>query len=165
MSPALSRKTLRELRRYVAESRGDALTLLAALDAALRSSKASRFRTTRRKAVKAEKKTKALETSEIRRAVFLRADGRCEICLASRPAELHHAFGRIRVRQSISNCLAVCNWCHRAVTENDPSAAECWGWIAAAFGRLGLAAEAELATSRLAFVSQRSAFTDAARRT
>jgi hypothetical protein len=62
------------------------------------------------------------ETAAIRKAVFERAEGKCEgVFLQARcfrPAtELHHlegGVGRRRQKQTVENCRAYCFECHRA---------------------------------------------------
>ncbi len=68
-------------------------------------------------------RTKAQETAVIRALVFERAEGICELCETAGADELHHAFGRVRARQSHRNCIASCRDCHRHLTRNHPSAA------------------------------------------
>jgi hypothetical protein len=70
------------------------------------------------------------ETARIRKAVFDRADGRCEGIVSitdakdswvqqcpNAPTELHHlrgGSGRRRQKQTVENCRAYCFECHRA---------------------------------------------------
>lgn len=107
-----------------------------------------------RRAVKAAKQskreTKNAETAAIRRAVFARAEGRCELCRINLPSEMHHAFGRVRVAQSERNCLALCRSCHHDLTENDPSAFYWWSKVRTHFRFHGLDAEAAEAEREIA---------------
>lgn len=68
----------------------------------------------------AKKTTKSMETKLIRGAVMARAGGLCEVC-GSVGSELHHALGRVRVKQAASNCLCLCESCHREITRSGPS--------------------------------------------
>lgn len=110
---------------------------------------------------KAEKKAaKRDETSAIREAVFARATtfaghARCEFCDMNHATDLHHVFGRIRVRQSVENTMAVCRWCHRRVTDNQPSAAHWLERTIRHLERYGYVAEVAKASARLAFVEAR----------
>lgn len=90
------------------------------------------------------------ETASIRQTVFLRADGRCEICKTRAPAELHHAFGRVQVQQAVSNTLALCRACHRLLTVATPSASYWWLLQAEHFERHVYSVEAEMARARAA---------------
>jgi hypothetical protein len=96
-----------------------------------------------------KKRTRKEETARIREAVFARSLGLCEFHCGREPTDLHHAFGRVRVRQSERNCLAVCRECHRALTDNKPTAAHWWAYVAFAFRRLGFNAEEAKARARL----------------
>lgn len=104
-------------------------------------------------------KTKRDQTAEVRAAVMARACNQCEVCSwvpRSLELELHHAFGRVRVKQAPENCLALCRECHARLTRNEPSAAHWWLKVATAFERLGFAVSAARARDRLAFVSART---------
>jgi 5-methylcytosine-specific restriction endonuclease McrA len=119
-----------------------------AIDAALKPKRALRPARARRVL---KKKTKKEQTSEIRAEVFARAFGACEMCGA--PAtELEHAFGRVRVPQAVSNCLALCRGCHVARTNSRPSALYWWTKYAAHFASHRYDAEESRA---LAMVSKR----------
>lgn len=88
----------------------------------------------RAKARRAKKETRKEETARIRAEVFARAEGICELCEAAGADDLHHVFGRVRVRQSVRNTLAICRGCHRALTANRPSAAH---WLEKQIAHLG----------------------------
>ncbi len=81
------------------------------------------------KKVRAKKiRAKRKDTRSIRALVMERADGVCEcgcrtVFSALAPAELDHAFGRVMVKQSVSNTWALRRDCHAARTRNSPSAA------------------------------------------
>jgi 5-methylcytosine-specific restriction endonuclease McrA len=89
------------------------------------------------------KAEKNAETARIREAVWRRADGNCEGWVIARTSfpvrcpsvatEMHHIFGRIRVKQSEDNCAALCRACHRACGGNKPSARAWWEWWSAWF--------------------------------
>lgn len=68
---------------------------------------------------------KRAETQSIRAAVMARAGAKCELCRATPhdPLEMHHAFGRVKVKQSERNTMILCRGCHRHLTLNHPSAA------------------------------------------
>lgn len=114
-----------------------------------------------RKAAKRE--TKREETARIRREVEARADGRCEICAAGNPTDLHHSFGRVRVRQTASSCLFLCRRCHADLTENRPSAAHWWGLQALVFARLGLTESFARAKRMAAYAEDKAEISGASR--
>lgn len=128
MSPVLSKKTLVELRSLVLGYPTVRLSdnwrsgLIASIDSALRP---KRSVAPARKRRVAKKKTRKEETALLRAAVFARADNKCEVCGAE-ATDLEHAFGRVRAKQSTSNCLALCRPCHVARTNSRPSAAFWW---------------------------------------
>lgn len=105
----------------------------------------------------AKRKTRREETAEIRAAVMERADGYCEACPMRDllPLELDHAFGR-RGEQSHRTCWALCRWCHKSKTLNQPSAAEWLGRFISHCHRHGYDAEAKRARARLHFVEARA---------
>lgn len=98
-----------------------------------------------RKAKAVKKAVKRDKTAEIRAAVFARANGACEFWCGRSPSDLHHAFGRVRVRQSARNCLALCSECHRALTLNHGGSTYWWSKVALAFARLGFNESHEMA--------------------
>lgn len=116
-----------------------------------------------RKANKAARETKTKskrdETAQIRGVVFKRAEAcsppwamgpACEVCRARLASEMHHAMGRVWVKQSERNCLAVCGRCHKRITDNRRGngrhdAAACWAEVAVALQRLGFDIEAAAA--------------------
>lgn len=121
-------------------------TLIAAIDEAMRPRRGAAPAKARR-----EKKrlTKNEETTVIRAQVFARAEGMCEMGCGSQAMELDHAFGRIRVPQAASNCLALCHICHRQKTNNAPSATywlECYFYH---FEKHGYMREAGAVAARL----------------
>jgi hypothetical protein len=139
MSPVLSKRILMEMREHFSgnarwvECPPGERRWLEAIDLALkprRSLKPARQRRAEKK------KTKKEETAEIRAAVFERAKGLCEMC-GTFATDLEHAFGRVRVPQKVSNCLAICRPCHRARTNNQPSAEHWWKRYAAHFWKYG----------------------------
>jgi len=77
-----------------------------------------------------KRRSKSAELKVIRVEVEKRAGGKCENCGArfspASPAELDHQFGRVRAKQSVRNCWMLCRPCHRARTNNSPSAT--WWW-------------------------------------
>lgn len=81
-----------------------------------------------RKTKKARRESRRDETARIRAEVFKRADGRCELLCGRLATDLHHVLGRVRVEQHMCNTLAACRECHRAITDNKPSAEY---WLAA----------------------------------
>ncbi len=95
----------------------------------------------------------------LRGAVFVRANSHCEGCgrwiNPHESAHLDHFFGRSKVPEAPSNCWGLCIACDDAKTNNRPSAAfwlkrfinHCW--------RHGLAAEKELAATKLAVLIQK----------
>jgi hypothetical protein len=88
-----------------------------------------------------KKRSKAAELRDIKAAIFARSKGLCEFLCGRAAVDPHHAFGRVRVKQSERNCLAACRTCHRALTDNNPSAAFWWQRVAFAFSRLGFVPE------------------------
>lgn len=88
------------------------------------------------------RRTKGAETKEIRAWVMARAGGRCEMCRTRTPTDMHHAFGRVRVRQATNNCLALCRDCHHQLTKNLPDAESAWLTVGDIFDRLDLFVEA-----------------------
>ena len=125
-SVRISRKAARAL---LAEMTGSQLLSRAAqeLEAALKPKRAVGLRRQRKKTKRA---TKREETAAIRDAAIKRGEWCCEACgnmfgVNLRPAQLDHFFGRGKAAQSIQNCWALCPNCHRAKTDNKPSA-EFW---------------------------------------
>ena len=112
--------TLSELRRRERELARD-------IGAVRKKIKAARPKTPRPKApgaTKAERRKEYRErTAFIREAVFARSGGKCELCGTELGAawDMHHTLGGglRRVRQAISNCVATCFDCHRAIHRND----------------------------------------------
>lgn len=136
---------------YVADGAGVVASQRAAIEALRAALKPRPVSSARRKTQK-RRETRKEETARIREAVFARAGGFCEFNCRQGPTgpqhlatDLHHAFGRIRVRQSERNCLALCRTCHRMLTNNEPNAAFWWKWVEHTFRRLGFQAEAEMA--------------------
>jgi hypothetical protein len=123
----------------------ESFRLIDRIRAALKPRRSVRLARKRKRAAKADKNA---ETASIRGAVFKRAEGRCELHIPKygrcpQPAsEMHHCFGRVRVRQSERNCLALCYLCHRDWTRNVPSAGDCWWQVATALDGLGFREEA-----------------------
>lgn len=112
---------------------------------------------TRRQARETKRLTKKEETAAIRAEVLRRAEGICELCESAGADDLHHAFGRVRQRQSVSNTLAVCRPCHRALTNNVGGAAHWLDLQAMRFRNLGYAETARLLDARCQFVLSRGA--------
>lgn len=71
----------------------------------------------------AKRKTKRELFDAIKRQVFARSGGKCELCGVRVASDPHHVFGRVRVPESVSNVIAVCRRCHDAITQSKPSAA------------------------------------------
>lgn len=158
MSPVISKRAAKALLDAVVKKIGthDYSIRQAAeeLERALkpkRSVKASRVRRETKRLTKKE------ETASIREAVFARAEGICELCECAGADDLHHAFGRVRQRQSVANTLAACRGCHRALTNNVGGAAHWLDLQARRFRNLGYAETARLLEARLAFVLARGA--------
>ena len=59
--------------------------------------------------------------ADIREAVFVRADGKCEFCETYEPTEWHHLLGAglRRSREAVETSAAVCFGCHRDYHRND----------------------------------------------
>lgn len=144
MSPVMSKRDLKELRDFVdgVERKNHAL-LVAKIDAALKPKKFVRLAKAR---VKVKRLTKKDHTEYIREGVFARAQNLCEMC-GAHATDLEHAFGRGRVQQSISNCLALCRNCHLARTNNRPSSSHWWGRYALHFERHGCVQEQRMAAN------------------
>lgn len=105
--------------------------------------------------------------TSVRRAVFARAEDRCEAIGTSqrcpqRAEELDHFFSRAKAEETAATCWALCRTCHHEKTNNRPSASFWLGSFIKHAERHGYTAEAERAANRLAFVEQRSAFGGAA---
>jgi len=116
--------------------------------------RAAKTRTALRKPKESKRKAKQTETSSIRAAVMTRAGGRCESCQAfsQQPLQLDHFFGRAKVPQAVSNCWALCWYCHRAKTDNHLGAPR---WLESFAGhcvRNGFKAELDRAEARMAVV-------------
>lgn len=123
---SLSRRCAESLLEYV---EGDGRIVISRAAEELRRALNSGFKSGKKAAEtkrKLKRETKRDETARIRAAVFARVDGRCDICGANEPTDLHHVFGRVRVRQSERNCLALCRVCHHEVTVNRGGAAHWW---------------------------------------
>jgi hypothetical protein len=110
---------------------------------------APRPKSSARKKADAKRRSKAQEAREIRAKVFARAGGACEFGCGAGATDLHHAFGRVRVKQSVETCLAVCRHCHWKLTENIPSAAAWWGRVVGVLAALGYTESANRAQARL----------------
>lgn len=101
----------------------------------------------------AKRKTKKQETAEIREAVFVRAEGRCE-CRCGRvfgldPGEMDHFFPKGRTPQTVRTCWALASSCHRAKTKNFPDAGTWLRLFSAHCASHGYAAEMLKAQNRL----------------
>jgi 5-methylcytosine-specific restriction endonuclease McrA len=134
------------------------------LKAALAPKKAKPWATAK-KLKAAKHKAKRDETAEIRAAVMKRAElgtasnisgPLCEVCRVWRASDMHHAFGRVRVRQSVTNCVAVCRRCHDRIGRNEPNAFECWRELFHHFRRNGYGAEAAQAEKNAAKAAYRA---------
>lgn len=77
-----------------------------------------------RKAKREKRPAHNLDTSGIRGLVFERAGGRCEFCKGDEPTDMHHALGRVKQPQAVSNCLALCRSCHEAMGRKSPTILE-----------------------------------------
>lgn len=106
----------------------------------------------RKKAKAAKKATKREQRADVRALVMARSLGLCEACVKdltpADPGELDHFFGKARA-ESVESCWLLCRACHRAKTDNKPSAA--W-WLDKFGGHArfsGYHAEAERARARL----------------
>jgi hypothetical protein len=64
------------------------------------------------------------KVAEIREAVFVRADGRCECCCNAEPTEWHHVVsgGLRRHAESFETTAAVCFLCHLELHRGDHGA-------------------------------------------
>jgi 5-methylcytosine-specific restriction endonuclease McrA len=160
---ALPKQLVHQLLAYLClQGDAKARALFEALEAALAPSAKAKAR---RKKQADEKKLrpsrKSAETAAIRGEVFRRAGGVCELCAvrhhgdARVATDLHHVFGRRRIKQSASNCMALCRLCHLDITNNRPSADACWREVGTLLRYRGHDAEAERAEARRAFVMAR----------
>ena len=165
--PSLSKRTLREIRDVLARQanaeescvRWPQLAKLGQeIDRALKpSTKRQAARSSKAKEKKSRKATKAEETAEIRRAVFERANFRCEVYTCVRPASsMDHFFGRGKVPQSVENCWALCLNHDLAKTRNEPSSAEWLRLFIAHASTWDYVNEIARAGNRLNFVEARS---------
>ena len=112
------------------------------LRAALKPRLSKPMRRARVEGVRAARAAKNAETASIRAEVFARAGGRCELCRSRVATDMHHAFGRVKAKQAVSNCLALCRACHADLTDSRPDRGH---WIALQVGhflRHGYAVEA-----------------------
>lgn len=129
--PSLSRRTLLEIRAVldavasagvgVMEVRA-AKAHVGAIDAAL---KPKRSVAPARKRRESKKKSHRDEMGAIRVAVLTRAGGLCEQCgTAQERLECDHFYGgsRRRSEQAVETVWALCHYCHRSKTRNEPSA-------------------------------------------
>lgn len=118
------------------------------------------------RARKTEKaKTKREETAEVHKAVFARASRKfgyptCEACSLRTASEMHHVFGRVRVKQSERNCVALCRWCHAQFTEPD-SAIDVWRTAENILRGIGSEAEADEARALRQKHGTKAAFAEA----
>lgn len=89
------------------------------------------------------------ETATIRAAVFERADGVCERCMALPAAELHHVFGRGAGRppESERNTVALCWTCHHVAAHQNEH--DFLRWFAEWAERRGFHSDAGVARRRL----------------
>lgn len=123
-SVRISTKDAREIIDVLEGLKTDPTSRQLAAFLALRASLVPKPKTSAKKKTERQIRSKGAETKAIRAAVMERAYGLCELCgRGAGPIQLHHAFGRVRVRQAASNCIAVCTWCHAGITNNLPSAA------------------------------------------
>ncbi len=103
-----------------------------------------------------KKREKSKDTKSIRALVMERARGRCECCLmdiGEDRLQLDHMFGRVRQKQSVSNCWALADLHHMGKTNNVPTAET---WLTKFLGhalRHGYAAEAREVRKRLESLS------------
>lgn len=148
-SVRISRRAAEGLLSYIdtLHSQGEAVWSRAHLDE-LRRALEVRPKSSQVKRTEKKRRAKSASTKEIRAAVMERADGKCEACGVSPPTDLHHVFGRVRVPQSVRNCLALCRVCHSRFTDNMPSAVVCWGFAAQLLRGLGFIPEAERCAAR-----------------
>jgi hypothetical protein len=109
----------------------------------------SRPKSSAKKKADAKRRTKAQETRAIRAKVFARSTFGCEFGCGAGATDLHHVFGRVRVKQSVETCLAVCRGCHWKITENNPSAAYWWSRAVGVLAALGYTESANRAQARL----------------
>jgi len=83
-----------------------------------RAMKPKRSVSSNRKRRETKRVTKALDYTELARALAGRSGGRCELNPGEHVAtEVHHALGR-KVPQSEANCIAICRECHECITLN-----------------------------------------------
>jgi hypothetical protein len=157
---SISRKNAEAIYRYLnAETTAIWMPAFHELRAALQPrAKSSAVRKTEKK-----RRTKGAETKAIRAAVMERAGGACEVCGGAGPLDLHHAFGRIRVPQAKSNCVALCRRCHDELTRNYPTAAHWWGLMSMLFARLGLGEESHRALRQAHYSEAKAELSEGAR--
>ena len=78
---------------------------------------------TQMRAVSRKRRSRDAVYPAARRAVFDRADGRCEWCSAAAMSEVHHRAGRLGPDpHRLSNLAGLCSDCHRRA-HADPAAA------------------------------------------
>jgi hypothetical protein len=66
-----------------------------------------------------------------RRAAFLKAHPRCQVCGRRKSRDVHHSFGRLgKLLLNQELWLAVCRVCHDWVHQH-PGQARIMGWLAA----------------------------------
>jgi 5-methylcytosine-specific restriction endonuclease McrA len=113
---------------------------------------------TQMRAVSRKRRVRDAGYSAARRAVFDRADGRCEWCSAAPMSEVHHRAGRLGPDpHRLSNLAGLCSACHRRA-HAEPAAA-----LAAGVSKSRLANSGEWA-AELADIGGADDLTDPARR-
>jgi len=155
MSPAISKRACRDLLahvRSVTRYAGNVATNLLRAQAELERAVERKAPSPSKKARESKREAKRDRTAAVRELVMHRARGQCEFCTATSAAlELDHFAGRAR-SESVESCWALCFSCHRAKTNNAPSAAYWLERFISHCERLGNWGEAARARSRLAFV-------------
>ncbi len=134
MSPSINKKVLRELAEYLTRREVMNYNEIYWHREIQRALKPSIKRLSSRSSKAKEKKSRKAEhvasNSEIRAAVFVRANGACECgCGASLfglgRGEWDHFFGKGKVASSVESTWAISAACHHRKTNNRPSA-EYW---------------------------------------
>jgi 5-methylcytosine-specific restriction endonuclease McrA len=126
--------------------------VIAELESAVVPHRPKPLRAERLKKKRAKRVSKREKRAEVREAVMNRSVGLCEACVKdltlTDPGELDHFFGKARA-ESVESCWLLCRACHRAKTDNNPSAAWWLDRFDAHARFYGYTAESKRARARL----------------
>lgn len=161
ISPKSLRRAVALIQTFVPQANCEGRSIVAEFEQALRGSPKKKLaRKVNSAAKRASRQLKNWNTAEIRRQVVNRADFHCEcgcgFWLQFDAGQLDHFWGRGKVRQSVKNTWLLAAHCHRAKTNNEPSATHWLAAYAAHSEKNGHVDEWRKASDRLAFVLRRA---------